>query len=220
MKYEYWEHDSHLIELLFDTDMSVRQMAQDMRLPEPQVMQRIKLLGLDWVSKKNKGVSRGQTALTDIMQRLMPGVHIVNEFHIGEQLRIDVYCPQYKLGAEYHGRQHFYHVARFHPTYDDFIHAQQRDERKIQLCKEQGISLVSFRYCDELTEDAVFDRLLDTMKSATDDVILAAKKPRYSAKNNPHYMEMKHKQNSYHRDIRHKIKQEYKLREQNERRQD
>lgn len=215
MEIEYWEHDNQIIELLLESNMSVREMAADMQQPETKILSRIKMLGLEWVPKKNKGVSRGQTALTKIMQKLMPGAHIVNEFHIGESLRLDVYCPQYKLAVEYHGRQHFFHVSRFHETYDDFIRAQQRDDRKIELCKEQGIQLVSFRYCDELTEDAVFDRILDAMKTTTDDVAVIKKKPRYSAKNHPQYVERKEKQNTYRRELRQKIKVERKIRAQN-----
>ena len=212
MEIEYWEHDNEIIELLLDSNMSVRDMAAQMQLPETKILNRIKMLGLEWVPKKNKGVSRGQTALTNIMQKLMPGAHIVNEFHVGEGLRLDVYCPQYKLAVEYHGRQHFVHLYHFHETYEDFIRAQKRDDRKIELCKEQGIHLISFRYCDELTEDAVFDRILEAMKSSTDDVAITTKKPRYSAKSNPNYMEIKHKQNAYRRELRQKIKLDRKAR--------
>jgi hypothetical protein len=210
------QYDNHLIEMLLETNYSVREMARELNLSEAWTSQRIKLLGLDWIPRRNRQVSRGQAALTQIMKKLIPGEEIVNEYHIGEQLRLDVYCPRYKLAAEFHGRQHYEFVAHFHDSYDDFIRSQQRDDRKIQLCAEAGIALVTFRYCDKLTEDCVFDRLLCAMQEAAAvDGVRIDKKPKYSAKNSPHYEQMRAKRRAYERELRRKIKQERKEREQN-----
>lgn len=215
MYFEYWEHDNHLIELLFDSSMTMAEIAEDMGVNEAKVSQRIKLLGLDYVPRKHKNVSRGQAALTVILKKLIPNAEIVYEHQVGERLRLDIYIPQYKLAVEYHGRQHFEHVVRFHDTYEDFKRAQTRDDRKIELCKEQGITLVAFRYCDELTEDSIFDRLLDAMKLAVDDPKPITIKSKYSTKNSPYHMELKLKRNAYNRELRQKLKQDRKTREQN-----
>jgi hypothetical protein len=214
MKYEYWEYDNALIEMLFDTDLTVREIAKDLGVPETQVCQRIKLLGLDWIPQKHRKFSRGQTALTEVMKRLIPNEQIINEHHIGERLKLDVYCPRFKLAAEYHGRQHYQFVAQFHPTYEDFVRGQQRDERKLELCKEQGITVVSFKYCDDLTEDAVFDRLLNAVREADLEHATPKRKSRLSAKGSPHYEQAKMKRKAFERDLRRKIKQEHKDREQ------
>lgn len=210
----YWDYDNSLKEMLLETNMTVSEIAHDLNIPEAQIYQRIKLLGMDWVLQKNKKFSRGQTALTEMMKRLIPNEKIINEHPIGERLRLDVYCPKYKLAAEYHGRQHYQFVAQFHPTYDDFIRGQQRDERKLELCKEQGITVVAFKYCDNLTEDAVFDRLLSAIRNADPEHATPKRKSRLSVKDSPHYEQMKMKRKSFERDLRKKIKQEHKEREQ------
>lgn len=208
MKFEYWEYDQTLIELLLDTNMSVREIAKDIGVSEAKVMLRIKMLKLDWIPRRNRQVSRGQAALTQIMKKLLPGQNIVNEHQIGEQLRLDVYCPTYHLAAEYHGRQHYEFVSHFHPTYEDFVRAQNRDERKAELCEEQDIDLVVFRYCDDLTEDIVFNRLLQALKAHDFDKRVEKKPNPYTSHATPAYEAWKMKQNAFKRELRRKIKDE------------
>lgn len=220
MKFEYWEYDNQLLELLFDSNLSVREMSKEMGIPESKINLRIKMLGLDWIPRRQKNVSRGQAALTLIMKKLLPGAHIVNEYQIGEGLRLDVYCPQYRLAAEYHGRQHFEYLAHFYDTLGDFHRAQERDQRKIELCEEQGITLISFRYCDKLTEDVVFDRMLEAMRASVDVPTPAAKSRRTSVKSNPLYQELKAKRNAHQRELRQQIKHDRKVREQSRQTED
>lgn len=208
-------YDIPLKELLFGTNLSVREIAKELCISEARVSQRIHLLKLDWIPRRNRKISRGQTALTLAMKKLIPGAEVVNEFHIGEQLRLDVYCPKFKIAAEYHGKQHYEFVAQFHKDYDDFLRGQKRDDRKAELCTEAGITLVVFRYNDALTEEAVFDRLLCAMQSAiTEEGDKIVKKPKYSAKNSPFYEQQKMKRRAFERELRRKIKEERRIREQ------
>jgi len=199
--------DNHIIELLLESKLSLKEMAEDIKVSEKFLIHRIKLLGLDWILQQPRKMSRGQTALTKILQKILPNEKIVNEFHIGERLKIDIYCPSYKLAIEYHGIQHFKHIVHFHETHEDFVRSQERDERKLQLCEEKGITLVVFRYNDNLAEDIVYSRILNAIKnSETNQKEIKTKKVTNSAL----YQEVKAKRNAYKRELRRKIRNEKK----------
>jgi hypothetical protein len=164
MKKDSWEENidntEYMVDLLFETSLSVSQIAKEVGWPVTKVNQKINQLGLSWLKESRKKVSRGQTALTNIMKKLLPSEKIVNEFYIEDKMRLDVYCPSYKLAAEYHGRQHFYYTSKFYESKYEFEEAQKRDQRKVDICKERGIALIVIRYNDELTEQSVYDRML------------------------------------------------------------
>lgn len=206
MQFQYWEYDNHLIELLLESKMSIKEMAEDIKVSETFIHQRVKALGLDWILQEPRKFSRGQTALTNVLRKILPNEKIVNEYHIGERLKLDIYCPSYNIAIEYHGRQHFEYVAHFHSSYEDFIRSKERDERKIALCNDQNISLIAFRYCDDLSEEIVYNRILTTLKETSTKKVDA--KPKRSLKDDSHYQELKAKRNAYQRDLRKKVKQE------------
>lgn len=160
------DNTEYMVDLLFETSLSVSQIAKEVGWPVAKVNQKINQLGLSWLKESRKKVSRGQTALTNIMKKLLPSEKIVNEFQLGENLRLDVYCPSYKLAAEYHGRQHFYYTSKFFESKYEFEQSLIRDQRKLELCKEKGIALVVIRYNDELTEQSVYDRMLAAIRES------------------------------------------------------
>jgi hypothetical protein len=168
MKKEYkkLEEDdiNFLTDLLFDTSLSISEIAKQLDVSIPEVNKKINSLGLSWLKNSRKKMSRGQTALTMIMQKLLPGEEIINEHHIGDKLKLDVFCPKYKIAAEYHGRQHFYYTSRFFESKYDFEQAQKRDEKKAQYCIDNGIALIVFRYNDLLTEQAFYDIMLTEIR--------------------------------------------------------
>lgn len=181
-----------LTHLLFETNKSFAEIAASMDLKIHELNTMLKKLGLFWVKDHRRKMSKGQTVLTSVVKKLLPGVQIVNEHHIGERLKLDVYCPKYKLGLEFHGIQHFKYSPLFFDSREDFLEAQKRDDRKIQLCKEQGIVLVVFRYNDNISEDNVYARILDAIKnSASDPSDLKAKVKKPSLKQNPLYQKAK-----------------------------
>lgn len=185
--------DSLLTDFIFDSNLSAREIAKDLEATEIEVTKRIRELGLSWVRRKNGHLSRGQAALTAIMRKLLPGEDINTEEAIGERLRLDVYCPAYRLGAEYHGRQHFEFVPYFHNDKDGFRDSQRRDERKQEICNDLGIALVVFRYNDTLTEDAVYERMLDTLRSGP--VLLETEKK--TLRGDPYYESWKQRKREY-----------------------
>lgn len=206
-----WEEsiddNEFLIDLLFETKMSLSEIAREVGISIADLNKKINSLGLSWIKDHHKKMSRGQSALTAIMQKLLPGEKIINEFHIGERLKLDVYCPKYNLAAEYHGRQHFYYTQRFFDSKYEFEEAQKRDIRKMELCKENGIALIVFRYNDLLTEDSVYDRMLDAIRNSNVEPKQGTKK---DIKSNSFYLNAK-KQNSerrkkYYREMKDKKK--------------
>src|SRR5688500_5448531 len=129
----YWDEydDSLLTDFIFDSSLSVREMAKELDREELDVTKRIRDLGLSWV-RRSKGhhASRGAAALIAMIRKLLPGETVVTEEHIGKRLMLDVYCPKYKLAAEYHGRQHFFYTEYFHGNKDGFRESQRRDQLK------------------------------------------------------------------------------------------
>lgn len=192
-----------LIDLLLDTNLSINKIALELNVNPAEVNKKINQLGLNWLKNSRKKMSRGQTALTLIMQKLLPGEEIINEYHIGDKLRLDVYCPSYKIAAEYHGRQHFFYTGRFFESKYEFEEAKKRDIKKVQWCKENGIALIVFRYNDSLTESSVYDRMLEAIRNSPSNQNLNNKK---SISSSPYYQEMKKKNSEYRKNLYRKIK--------------
>lgn len=201
-----WDkNDDHefLIDLLFETNMPLSQIAKELDINVGQLNKKINAMGLTWIKDHHKKMSRGQSALTSIMKKLLPGEQIINEYHIGDRLKLDVYCPSYKIAAEYHGRQHFYYTQRFFDSKYDFEEAQKRDSKKLELCTQQGITLIVFRYNDLLTEQSVYDRIIDAIRSS--EHIPKQNKTR-SIKENPFYIKSKKKNSEKRKEYYKKMK--------------
>ena len=215
MKKDNWDEEvdnsEYMVDLLFDTSLSLNEISKEVGWPLAKVNQKINQLGLSWLKNSRKKMSRGQTALTAIMQKLLPGEKIINEYVLGDKLRLDVYCPSYQVGAEYHGRQHFFYTAKFFDSKYDFEEAQKRDQKKIELCKEMGIALIIFRYNDMLTEQAVYDRLLQAIrlsphvpeniktnkKSITQNKFYQDRKKQYNERKKETYKKMKKRRDNH-----------------------
>lgn len=195
--------DSLLTDLVFDSNLSAREMARDLEATEIEVKKRIRELGLSWVRRRDGHVSRGQAALTAVMRKLLPGATIRTEESIGERLKLDVYCPTFNLAAEYHGRQHFYFVEYFHGDRDGFYESKRRDERKLEICQDLGIALVVFRYNDALDEDSVYSRLLEGIRTAPE----AEEESKKTLKGTPYYEAAKQRRREYQRDSYRRMKQ-------------
>lgn len=197
---DMWDEDSVIKDLLLETNLSLKDMASEVGLTEYKLNKKIKELGLTWVRRKNKKLSRGHAALFAMLQKLLPNEKVVVEHHIGERLMLDIYCPAYNLAIEFHGRQHFYFVEHFHKTLAGFRESQERDLRKEELCLDNGIVLVVFRYNDNLDEDVVLERLVDAIKSSepSEPDKKPNGKPKY--KGNEFYENAKIRQRAYRKE--------------------
>ena len=58
-------------------------------------------------------------------------------------LSLDFYLPEYNIGIECQGRQHFMPVPDFGGE-KQFIDTVERDKKKLQLCKENGVKLLYY----------------------------------------------------------------------------
>lgn len=188
----------YLTDLMFDTSMSLSSVAKELNWSINRLNKEINRLGLSWLKDSKKKMSRGQTALTGIIKKLLPGEKVLNEFHIGEKMKLDVYCPSYQIAAEYHGRQHFYYTQRFFDSKYEFEEAIQRDTKKVQWCKENGVALIVFRYNDKLTEEAVFERLIQAIRA---NPYIVKQKPKDKRVDTTAYRIVKKKNSEYRKKI-------------------
>ena len=193
-----------LRDLLLETSLSISAIAKELGWTVPAVNKSINSIGLNWLKDSRKKMSRGQTALTACLQKLLPGEKIVNEFHIGDKLKLDVYCPKYAIAAEYHGRQHFYYTSRFFDSKYEFDEAIKRDEKKVQWCQDNGVALVVFRYNDSLTEQSVFDRLIESIRTSP---YKAKSKDKIKASDTAAYKIAKKKNSEYRKNVYKSIKE-------------
>lgn len=192
-----------LVDLLFDTNLSVSEIAKELEADVSEINKKINSLGLNWLKTSRRKMSRGQTALTLMLKKLIPGEEIVNEYHIGDKLKLDIYCPAYSIAIEFHGRQHFYYTSRFFESKYEFEEAQKRDVKKEEYCRENGIALIVFRYNDSLTEKNVADRILEAIRSSP---YIPKIKTKSSATTSEYYQAMKKKNSIYKKNLYRKIK--------------
>lgn len=81
------------------------------------------------------------------------GIECVPQYSDGlDGLRADFYIPQYNVAIECQGEQHFKPVnfgsGSGKEAEINFIHQQERDDKKNRLLNEQGIKLLYFTNCD------------------------------------------------------------------------
>ena len=77
---------------------------------------------------------------------------------------IDVYIPDLKLGFEYNGKQHYEFVNKFHHDESDLDKQFNRDESKNRIAKEKGITLITIKYDEPLTEEYILNKIGDIKK--------------------------------------------------------
>lgn len=176
----FYDEQYVIKDLLLGTDIPKTEIARTLEISLGELNRRIRVYNLDWIRPKAKKMSRGQTAVVEILKKIIPNTKIEFEHHVGERLLVDVYVPSYNLGIEYHGRQHFEWVPFFHKSEADFELAVERDHRKAELCKQQGMTLVVFRYDDVLTEADVFTRILTGIRNSSPTDVATPPVKRYS----------------------------------------
>lgn len=65
---------------------------------------------------------------------------------------LDFYLPKYNLAIECQGEQHYRPIEQFGGN-EGFLRSQERDQRKKQLCEENGVKLLYFTHYDNVDED-------------------------------------------------------------------
>lgn len=70
----------------------------------------------------------------------------------GKPQSIDIFLPNYNVGVEYQGRQHFVPVPRYGGV-EEYKKTIERDKRKFNKCKEHGITILYFSYEKEAPDN-------------------------------------------------------------------
>ena len=133
----------------------------DVRSAENLIRQQLGIpnIGEGWIS---------EIELLRMVRQIFPEeevVHQASPLWLSRQ-RLDVLIPRLALAIEYQGRQHYDPIEHFGGE-DGLRQTQERDARKALACKENGISLVYFRYDEELTRSVVEARLKSALLAAT-----------------------------------------------------
>lgn len=108
----------------------------------------------DYTKRKRRAPveSKGEMICKDVAVRLFnkPFQKIRPDFlkneKTGNNLEIDIYNDELKLGIEYSGKQHYEYTPYLHKNYQAFLEQVERDKIKEQKCKENGINLIVVPY--------------------------------------------------------------------------
>ena len=98
--------------------------------------------------------------LYELLREFFSGKKIIQEYVLGNQLRLDFYLPELNLAIEYNGAQHYRKVNHFHKDDAAFFSSLRRDEEKAFACQQLGINIIYFDYQDKLTLELVEQRFL------------------------------------------------------------
>ncbi|MCX4351767.1 MAG: hypothetical protein OSJ60_09020 [Lachnospiraceae bacterium] len=75
-----------------------------------------------------------------------------------DNLELDIYINDYKIGIEHQGIQHFKPMEHWGGE-NGFVKQRTNDIRKRKLCEQNGVRLIYFYYYEELTYELVVERL-------------------------------------------------------------
>lgn len=85
---------------------------------------------------------------------------------------LDIFLPEYNIGIEYQGRQHFSPNAKFGGE-EQFFMIQERDKRKYQKCLENGVKVFYVSFERQVPDDyfAPVYRTMDDLFNVIDSYI-------------------------------------------------
>ena len=98
--------------------------------------------------------------LLNMVRDVLPGnkvLHQASPEWLGRQ-RLDIFIPELNVAIEYQGRQH-YEPIPFFKGVEGLLQTQERDKLKAKLCTENGVTLLYFRYDEEITHKLIENRM-------------------------------------------------------------
>lgn len=106
------------------------------------------------------GKWKSEQLLFELVKKLVPKTKIKRNFRSKtlEHLEMDIWLPEYSLGIEYQGIQHYEPVKHW-GGYRGLQKVQERDARKKVLAEENNITLVYFHHYEVLSPELVYKRL-------------------------------------------------------------
>ncbi|MBL4898137.1 MAG: hypothetical protein JKX76_00685 [Colwellia sp.] len=103
-----------------------------------------------------KKYSKGETITRESLRRIFNRPNSFNSIRPDflknpvtgnkNNLEIDCYDENLKLGVEYNGRQHYEYTPYFHKNKQEFLNQKYRDELKRRMCKDNGVNLIEIPY--------------------------------------------------------------------------
>lgn len=88
-----------------------------------------------------------------LLHKMYPTQPILEEVPLpGIGLYVDFYLPLRKVVVECHGEQHYKFTPFFHTNRRAFVASQNRDQRKIDWCRLNNISLAILPYSEDDNE--------------------------------------------------------------------
>ena len=126
-----------------------------------------------WVSNlPRESASKLHKTVFAVLKKQFPLSLIKQEFSINVNdgngrpfvLFFDFFLPQLKIAIECQGRQHFEKVDFFQSNEGDGFKTQKKnDGLKREWCDANNIMMVEIRYDDDLTEEAVLQKLREVL---------------------------------------------------------
>jgi len=115
-----------------------------------------------YVGKENQNPSSLHLKARNLLKEKFPASQILEEVYLpGEQLYLDFYIPQLKIGIEIQGRQHKEFIPHFHGNNKkNFQKAVGRDKRKAEWCINNGIDLIYFESEENIDQ---WEKKLDSL---------------------------------------------------------
>lgn len=92
--------------------------------------------------------------IKDNFQNIIPQYKPEFLIENGKQQSIDIYLPDFNIGIEYQGRQHFIPVSRFGGS-SEYEKTVERDKRKLKKCAENGVKLIYFSWEKEVPSEYI-----------------------------------------------------------------
>lgn len=98
--------------------------------------------------KESKGETECRRFLETMFQKPFPKVRpdFLKNPVTGNNLEIDCYNQELKLGVEYNGKQHYEYNSYFHQNYNGSLNQKYRDELKRRMCRDNNITLIEVPY--------------------------------------------------------------------------
>ena len=109
-------------------------------------------------SKQPPKISRGESKCKEVLEKIFgKPFSSVRPNHLNnpvtkQNLELDCYNDELRLGCEYSGIQHYKYTPYFHKNYEAFRNQQYRDYMKQQMCKDLNIRLIVVPYTVKLDE--------------------------------------------------------------------
>ncbi len=121
-------------------------------------------LGLQKEPKRDsKGEIECRRVLEQIFNKPFPKIRpdflrnpVTSDNTYNNNLEIDCYNKELKIGVEYNGIQHHKYTPYFHKTKDAFQNQKYRDHIKRELCQKNGVFLIEVPHTVKIPEIRAF----------------------------------------------------------------